>query len=76
MSADKLKEIAMTASDRVYEQDDLGPSQSIKQSLSFIASQINTISKFLQDNELQFTTSKDEKVLRHIKFVSELVAVT
>lgn len=58
----------MTASDRVYEQDDLGPSQSIKQSLSFIASQINTISKFLQDNELQFAISKDEKVVKsHIQ---------
>lgn len=59
---EKLKEIAMTASDKIYEQDDLGPVQSIKNSLAFLLTQITNISKVLQENELQFISNKEEKV--------------
>ncbi|KAK5644921.1 hypothetical protein RI129_006221 [Pyrocoelia pectoralis] len=54
---DKLKDFAINASDKVYEQDDLGPVQSIKNSLSFIVTQISQTSQFLQDNEYSITLS-------------------
>ncbi|ENN75835.1 hypothetical protein YQE_07565, partial [Dendroctonus ponderosae] len=60
LSQEKIKEIAMVASDKVYEQEDLGPVQSIKQSLSLLLTQIANITKALQDNELQFSTNTDE----------------
>lgn len=60
ISEEKLKEIAITASDRIYEQDDLGPIQSIKNSLTILSTQMTNIVKFLQDNELQFTPAKEK----------------
>ncbi|KAF7279198.1 hypothetical protein GWI33_007604 [Rhynchophorus ferrugineus] len=61
ISEEKLKEFAMTASDRIYEQDDLGPVQSVKNSLSFLLTDATNIAKFLQDNEMQFTGQKEER---------------
>lgn len=57
----------MVSSDKVYEQEDLGPVQSIKQSLSLLLAQIANITKALQDNELQFTTNPDENVSKLLK---------
>ena len=64
LSAEKLKDLAMSASDKVYEQDDLGAVQSIKNSLSFTLTQITQIAQFLQDNEYEINTStrSEEKV--------------
>ncbi|VEN45973.1 unnamed protein product [Callosobruchus maculatus] len=36
INQDKIKDIAINSSDKIYEQDDLGPVQSIKNSLAFI----------------------------------------
>lgn len=64
MSQDKIKDIAISASDKVYEQDDLGPVQSIKNSLSFVLTQITQLAQFLQDNEYEIhTANKNEKVV-------------
>lgn len=54
----------MNASDKIYEQDDLGPVQSIKNSLSFILTQISQVAQFLQDNEYDINVSNrnEEKV--------------
>lgn len=54
----------MNASDKIYEQDDLGPVQSIKNSLSFILTQITQTAQFLQDNEYEITKAAkaEEKV--------------
>ncbi|KAF5292478.1 hypothetical protein FQA39_LY14025 [Lamprigera yunnana] len=60
ISHDKMKDLAIHASDTVYEQDDLGPVQSIKNSLSFIVTQITQLSQFLQDNEYNITSNKNE----------------
>ncbi|XP_030761561.1 dynactin subunit 1 isoform X2 [Sitophilus oryzae] len=60
LSEEKLKEIAMNASDKIYEQDDLGPIQSVKNSLSSLLTDITKIAKVLQDNELQFTGEKEQ----------------
>lgn len=60
LSEEKLKDIAINASDRVYEQDDLGPVQSIKKSLTILSTHITNIVKYLQDNELQFTVEKEK----------------
>lgn len=56
--------MAINASDKVYEQDDLGPVQSIKNSLAFILTQVTQIAQFLQDNEFEITTANknEEKV--------------
>lgn len=64
MSQDKIKDIAISASDKVYEQDDLGPIQSIKNSLSFVLTQITQLAQFLQDNEYEIHTANknEEKV--------------
>ena len=61
---DKIKEIALNASDKVHEQDDLGPVQSVKNSLSFIVTQVTQIAQFLEDNEYEIATAskKEEKV--------------
>lgn len=54
----------MNASDKIYEQDDLGPVQSIKNSLAFILTQITQVAQFLQDNEYDINVSSrnEEKV--------------
>lgn len=54
----------MSASDKIYEQDDLGPVQSIKNSLAFILTQVSQVAQFLQDNEydINVTNLNDEKV--------------
>ncbi|XP_031349690.1 dynactin subunit 1 isoform X2 [Photinus pyralis] len=72
---EKLKDLAISASDKVYEQDDLGPVQSVKNSLSFIVTQISQISQFLQDNDYSITmTSKSEdKVIPPILTRAETV---
>lgn len=57
LSQDKIKDIANTASDKVYEQDDLGPVQSVKNSLAFVVTQITQLLQFLQDNEYDITVS-------------------
>ncbi|KAF5304178.1 hypothetical protein FQR65_LT08072 [Abscondita terminalis] len=58
---DQMKDFAVNASDAIYEQDDLGPVQSIKNSLSFIVTQITQLSQFLQDNEYNITNIKNEE---------------
>lgn len=65
MSQEKIKDLAINASDKIYEQDDLGPVQSIKNSLGFILTQITQITQFLQDNEYEITTASknEEKVI-------------
>lgn len=64
LSQDKIKDIANTASDKVYEQDDLGPIQSVKNSLAFVVTQITQLLQFLQDNEYDITVGgkSEEKV--------------
>ncbi|XP_018575471.1 dynactin subunit 1 isoform X5 [Anoplophora glabripennis] len=57
LSQDKIKDIAINASDKIYEQDDLGPVQSIKNSLSFILTQVTQLAQFLQDNEYEISTA-------------------
>ncbi|XP_017784402.1 PREDICTED: dynactin subunit 1 isoform X2 [Nicrophorus vespilloides] len=57
LSQDKIKDIAINASDKVYEQDDLGPVQSIKNSIAFILMQITQLAQFLQDNEYEINTA-------------------
>lgn len=58
---EKIKDIAINASDKVYEQDYLGPVQSIKNSLAFTLTQITQVSQFLQDNEYDIAVgSKNE----------------
>lgn len=66
---DHIKDIAINASDKIYEQDDLGPVQSIKNSISFILTQITQLAQFLQDNEYEVTTAykKEEKVTKITK---------
>jgi hypothetical protein len=63
---DKIKDIALNASDKIYEQDDLGPVQSVKNSLTFIVTQITQLAQFLQDNEYEINTANknEEKVNR------------
>ncbi|CAG9772136.1 unnamed protein product [Ceutorhynchus assimilis] len=73
LSDEKLKDIAMAASDKIYEQDDLGPIQSIKNSISWLLTQITNISKVLQDNELQFISNKEEKAIPPIQVRAEAV---
>lgn len=72
MKNDKIKEIAMSASDKIYEQDDLGPVQSIKNSLSFILTQITQTAQFLQDNEYEITKAgrNEEKVRVILRILS------
>lgn len=64
ITQEKIKDIAITASDKIYEQDDLGPVQSIKSSLNQILTQVTQIAQYLQDNEYEITTAgkKEEKV--------------
>lgn len=57
LSSDKIKDIALNASDKIYEQDDLGPVQSIKNSLSFVITQVTQLAQFLQDNEYEINTA-------------------
>lgn len=75
LSQDKIKDLAINASDKVYEQDDLGPVQSIKNSLSFILTQITQIAQFLQDNEFEITTANknEDKPTPPIKVRAEVV---
>ncbi|XP_060529168.1 dynactin subunit 1 [Cylas formicarius] len=56
LGEERLKEIAANATDKVYAQDDLGPVQSVKNSLESIAAHVAQISKFVQDNELEYST--------------------
>lgn len=64
ITQEKIKDIAITASDKVYEQDDLGPVQSIKNSLTFIVTQISQLAQYLQDNEYEISMAykREEKV--------------
>lgn len=64
ITQEKIKDIAITASDKIYEQDDLGPVQSIKNSLNLILTQITQVAQYLQDNEYEITTANknEEKV--------------
>lgn len=64
ITQEKIKDIAITASDKIYEQDDLGPVQSIKNSLNIILTQITQVAQYLQDNEYEITTAgkNEEKV--------------
>lgn len=62
ITQEKIKDIAIMASDKIYEQDDLGPVQSIKNSLNQIVTQISQVAQYLQDNEYEITTaSKNEE---------------
>ncbi|KAJ8920221.1 hypothetical protein NQ315_011882 [Exocentrus adspersus] len=75
LSQDKIKDIAINASDKVYEQDDLGPVQSVKNSLSFILTQITQLAQFLQDNEYEINTASknEEKPTAPIQIRAETV---
>ncbi|KAJ8931890.1 hypothetical protein NQ314_015159 [Rhamnusium bicolor] len=66
---------AVNASDKVYEQDDLGPVQSIKNSLSFILTQVTQVAQFLQDNEYEISTANrnEEKPVAPIQIRSDSV---
>jgi dynactin 1 len=72
---DKIKDIALNASDKIYEQDDLGPVQSVKNSLTFIVTQITQLAQFLQDNEYEINTANknEEKVVPPIQMRAEAV---
>lgn len=61
---DKIRDIAINASDKVYEQDDMGPVQSVKNSLALIMTQITQTAQFLQDHEYEINTinKNEEKV--------------
>lgn len=71
LTADKFKEFAINSSDKIYEQDDLGPVQSLKNSFAFITTQISQIAQFLQDNEYDISVSNrnEEKVFYNFFFV-------
>lgn len=67
ITQEKIRDIALSASDKIYEQDDLGPVQSIKNSLSLVLTQITQIAQYLQDNEYEITMANrnEEKVGMH-----------
>nr|CAI5831015.1 unnamed protein product [Callosobruchus analis] len=75
ISQDKIKDIAINSSDKIYEQDDLGPVQSIKNSLSFIVSQISEVAKYLQANEYEISmaSKKDDKPVPPISVRADTV---
>ncbi|KAL1514252.1 hypothetical protein ABEB36_003539 [Hypothenemus hampei] len=73
LSPEKIKEIAMNASDHVYEQDDLGPIQSIKNSLALLTTNITSLLKALQENELQFSTNNEDSIKPPIQVRAETV---
>ncbi|CAH0555290.1 unnamed protein product [Brassicogethes aeneus] len=75
LSQDKIKDIAINSSDKVYEQDDLGPVQSIKNSLSFVLTQISQVAQFLQDNEYEISTANknEEKTIPPIQVRAESI---
>ncbi|CAH1099765.1 unnamed protein product [Psylliodes chrysocephalus] len=54
---EQIKDIAINASEKFYEQDDLGPVQSLKNSMNFIQTQITQLAQFLHDNEYEITTA-------------------
>ncbi|XP_057658950.1 dynactin subunit 1-like isoform X2 [Diorhabda carinulata] len=72
---DKVKDIAINASEKFYEQDDLGPVQSLKNSLNFILTQITQLAQYLHDNEYEITTANknEEKVTSPIRIRAESV---
>lgn len=85
ITQEKIKDIAISASDKIYEQDDLGPVQSIKTSLNLIVTQMSQVAQYLQDNEYEITTASknEEKVsfsIRYlhyfIKFILTFLAIT
>ncbi|XP_067011702.2 dynactin subunit 1 isoform X2 [Anabrus simplex] len=61
---DKLRELAHTATDRIYEHEDRGPVESIKWSLGLIQAEVAKLSQFLQENEYDISigTNTEEKV--------------
>lgn len=75
ISQDQMKDLAINASDKVYEQDDLGPVQSIKNSLAFVLTQITQVAQFLQDNEFNISQSNknEEKPPAPIHIRAEVV---
>ncbi|CAH1953815.1 unnamed protein product [Acanthoscelides obtectus] len=75
ISQDKIKDIAINSSDKIYEQDDLGPVQSIKNSLTLIVSQISDVAKYLQDNEYEISMAnkKEEKPVPPINVRADTV---
>nr|CAD7454518.1 unnamed protein product [Timema tahoe] len=48
---DKVKEFAHVASDHVYEQDDRGPVESLKTSVSFVLGEVATLTQAVQEAE-------------------------
>lgn len=75
LSQEKIKDLAINASDKIYEQDDLGPVQSIKNSLNFILTQITQVAQFLHDNEYEITTANknEEKTVPPIQIRAKAV---
>lgn len=75
MSQEKIQDIAINASDKIYEQDDLGPVQSIKNSLGYILTQVSQVAQFLQENEFEISTAtrNEEKPVPPIKIRADLV---
>nr|CAI5831013.1 unnamed protein product [Callosobruchus analis] len=75
ISQSKIKDIAINSSDKIYEQDDLGPVHNIKDSLSFIVSQISEVAKYLQENEYEISmaSKKDDKPVPPISLRADTV---
>lgn len=71
VTPEKMKDIAINASDKVYEQDDLGPVQSVKNSLTFILTHVTQVTQFLQDNEYEIATAykNEERVCYYIYYL-------
>lgn len=70
LTPDKMKDFAINASDKIYEQDDLGPVQSLKNSFAFIATQITQVAQFLQDNEYDISVAnRNEEKVRNSLFM-------
>lgn len=65
VSNSKVMELLSIASERVYEQDDRGPSQNLKTTLSNTNTDIAHLAQYLQDNEYEIlsvtSTAKQEK---------------
>nr|XP_022907890.1 dynactin subunit 1 isoform X2 [Onthophagus taurus] len=75
LTPDKMKDLAINASDKIYEQDDLGPIQSIKHSLSLILNQLTQTAQFLQDNEYEIATANknEEKPIPPVQQRAQVV---
>ncbi|CAG9857585.1 unnamed protein product [Phyllotreta striolata] len=72
---ERMKEAAVNASEKFYEQDDLGPVQSVKNSLGFIQAHLDRLAQYLHDNEYEIATANrtEEKPIPPVKLRAEAV---